>query len=190
MFPCYSLVFGFNNILLNDSSYRRDFLDNGMFHVEPEAVKITLGHEKCLKQRNFILKSKKYSLLQTWDDQLAEQNLLLTNMRVKYFDSLNREFNMLINEIKNTMPSVYNEVSTLSLEYIKGWSGIDYSKQLESLLKKIKLLATQLVELTEAILQCTYGKTSERVRINVNVGFSLPNNEFGKNECFSRETWL
>jgi hypothetical protein len=28
-FPCYSLVFGFNNLLLNDSSYRRDFIDSG-----------------------------------------------------------------------------------------------------------------------------------------------------------------
>ena len=187
MFPCYSLVFGFNNILLNDSSYRRDFLDNGMFHVEPEAVKITLGHEKCLKQRNFILKSKKYSLLQTWDDQLAEQNLLLTNMRVKYFDSLNREFNILINEIKNTMPSVYNEVSTLSLEYIKGWSGIDYSKQLRESFEKDKAVGYTTCGTHRSDI-AVY--TSERVRINVNVGFSLPNNEFGKNECFSRETWL
>ena len=140
MFPCYSLVFGFNNILLNDASYRRDFLDNGMFHVEPEAVKITLNYEKCLKQRNFLLKSKKYSLLQTWDEQLIDQNQLLTNMRAKYFDSLNTEFVQLINEMKSSLPSVYSEVSTLSLEYIKGWSGIEYSNVLKEYFEKDKAL--------------------------------------------------
>ena len=57
-FPCYSLVFGFNNILLNDSSYRRAFLDSGMFHVEPKSENHYKNFEKCLKQRNFLLKTK------------------------------------------------------------------------------------------------------------------------------------
>ena len=159
MFPCYSLVFGFNNILLNDASYRRDFLDNGMFHVEPEAVKITLNYEKCLKQRNFLLKSKKYSLLQTWDEQLIDQNQLLTNMRAKYFDSLNTEFTQLINELKCSLPSVYSEVSTLNLEYIKGWSGIEYSNVLKECFEKDKALGyTTCGTHRSDIAVCTLGK--------------------------------
>ena len=70
LFPCYSLVFGFNNILLNDSSYRRDFIDSGMFHVEPNSHQAFTSFEKCLKQRNFLLKSKKYDSIDFWTDQL------------------------------------------------------------------------------------------------------------------------
>ena len=74
VFPCYSLVFGFNNILLNDSSYRRDFIDTGMFHVEPESRKFFNVFEKSLKQRNFLLKSKKYDSIGLWERQLIDAN--------------------------------------------------------------------------------------------------------------------
>ena len=87
MFPCYSLVFGFNNILLNDSSYRRDFIDTGMFHVEPESRKNHFNvFEKCIKTKEFSPKSKKYESIGLWERQLIDaNNKLSTNMRVKLF---------------------------------------------------------------------------------------------------------
>ena len=74
LFPCYSLVFGFNNILLNDSSYRRDFIDTGMFHVEPGSRKLYTVFDKALKQRNFLLKTKKYESIGLWERQLINAN--------------------------------------------------------------------------------------------------------------------
>ena len=125
-FPCYSLVFGFNNILLNDSSYRRDFIDSGMFHVEPESRKSLLSFEKCLKQRNYLLKCKNYGSIHLWDNQLIESNIKLSNLRQKYFDSLNSEFCSIIERIKNEIPEIYSDISSLKLDYLKGWVGNDF----------------------------------------------------------------
>ena len=121
MFPCYSLVFGFNNILLNDSSYRRDFIDTGMFHVEPESRKSLHFFEKCLKQRNFLLKSRQYESIKLWDNQLIESNNALSKYRQEYFDRLNSEFCSIIENIKFIVPELYNDISSLKLDYLKGW---------------------------------------------------------------------
>ena len=88
IFPCYSLVFGFNNILLNDSSYRRDFIDSGMFHVEPDSRKSLNTFDKCLKQRNFLLKSRNYESMNLCDKQLIAANECLSEYRYNYFNIL------------------------------------------------------------------------------------------------------
>ena len=125
-FPCYSLVFGFNNILLNESSYRRDFVDSGMFHVEPESRKAFNTFEKCLKQRNYLLKTKNYGPIRLWENQLIEANDLLSAHRLRYFDALNDQFSSIMNSIKVEMPEIYNDISSLKLDYIKGWEGNDF----------------------------------------------------------------
>ena len=127
-FPCYSLVFGFNNILLNESSYRRDFIDSGMFHVEPDSRKLFNTFEKCLRQRNFLLKSKKYDSMDLWDKQLIEANNSLSKCRIKYFDSLNKEFSSILESIRIEIPEIYNDISSLNLEYLKGWEGDDFKQ--------------------------------------------------------------
>ena len=121
MFPCYSLVFGFNNILLNDSSYRRDFIDNGMFHVEPESRKSFNVFEKSLKQRNFLLKSKKYESIGLWEKQLIDTNNILSEYRASYFKKLSNHFSSIIESIKNKIPEIYNDISSLELKYMNGW---------------------------------------------------------------------
>ena len=126
IFPCYSLVFGFNNILLNDSSYRRDFIDSGMFHVEPNSRKFFNSFQKCIKQRNFLLKSKNYESLGLWDKQLVEANNRLYEYRRNYFNTINNEFSSIIENIKNSIPEIYNDISSLKLEYSKGWQGDDF----------------------------------------------------------------
>ena len=126
MFPCYSLVFGFNNILLNDSSYRRDFIDTGMFHVEPESRKSFNVFEKALKQRNFLLKSKKYDSIGLWERQLIDANNKLSEYRENYFKCLNGHFTSIIENIKNKIPEIYNDISSLKLEYINGWGDDDF----------------------------------------------------------------
>ena len=125
-FPCYSLVFGFNNILLNDSSYRRDFIDSGMFHVEPESRKAYVSFEKCLKQRNFLLKTKNFSSTELWDKQLIEANDKLSKYRQGYFSSLNNQFSSIIDRIKIDIPEIYDDISSLNLKYTKGWEGNDF----------------------------------------------------------------
>ena len=138
-FPCYSLVFGFNNILLNDAAYRRDFLDSGMFHVEHESRKHYLNYEKTLKQRNFLLKSNKYEQ-GIWDNQLIEYNNILNSFRSSYFESLNNEFSRIIDDLRTTIPEIYHDISSLKLEYFMGWDGKNYSEYLNQNQNKDKML--------------------------------------------------
>ena len=121
VFPCYSLVFGFNNVLLNDSSYRRDFIDTGMFHVEPESRKSFNVFEKSLKQRNFLLKSKNYESIGLWEKQLVNANNTLSEYRESYFKNLRKHFYTIIENIKDKIPEIYNDISSLELEYMNGW---------------------------------------------------------------------
>ncbi len=120
-YPCYSLVFGFNNILLNDSSYRRDFIDSGLFHVEPGINKLISLFSKSLKQRNYLLKTKNLSNIDFWNNELIEANNKLHNSRIEYFHLLNTEFNKILESIGKDIPSLYDDISTMSMAYKKGW---------------------------------------------------------------------
>ena len=120
-FPCYSLVFGFNNILLNDSSYRRDFLDTGMFHVEPSTQRLLILFTKTLKQRNFLLKTKQSNKIDFWNNELVSANNHLHNARTNYFDLIKNEFNSILSSLRDEMPNLYEEISSIKLIYKQGW---------------------------------------------------------------------
>ena len=131
-FPCYSLVFGFNNILLNDSSYRRDFIDSGMFHVEPSSIKDQNEYDKCLRQRNYVLRSQKTESLSFWDKKIVECNDILSRQRLGYFKQLKHEFAQIIYDIKENIPEIYDDISSLELIYNKGWQRISFEEELVS----------------------------------------------------------
>ena len=134
-FPCYSLVFGFNNILLNDSSYRRDFIDSGMFHVEPGSLDTLANFNKTVKQRNYLLKSKDTDNLDFWNQELVCLNSKLHSSRHNYFNLLNHEFNNIVSRLEKAMPGLYDEISTIKLSYKQGWAG-NFEEALSDSLKK------------------------------------------------------
>ena len=129
-FPCYSLVFGFNNLLLNDSSYRRDFIDSGMFHVEPKAYSALSSYEKTLSQRNYLLKTKNKKDIEFWDNELVTNNQSLSSMRSSYFNRLNKEFVKIISDLRADLPEIYEEISTLKMSYLKGWETDNFENEL------------------------------------------------------------
>ena len=129
-FPCYFLVFGFNNILLNESSYRRDFIDSGMFHVEPGSIQATKKLDTTVKQRNYILKSKQTSELDFWDTELIKANSLVSSFRQNYFSDLCREVEKILDDLVNIDKNLYSDISTLELSYNKGWAGNSFSEEL------------------------------------------------------------
>ncbi len=139
-FPCYSLVFGFNNILLNDSSYRRAFLDSGMFHVEPKSEEYVKNFDKCLKQRNFLLKTKQLGDNNSWNDQLVFINNKLNACRNNYYNLLNKEFSQIVKDLQNVIPELYDDISSLKLDYYRGWN----EESFEDSLKVNKLKDQQL----------------------------------------------
>jgi DNA replication and repair protein RecF len=137
-FPCYSLVFGFNNLLLNDSSYRRDFIDSGMFHVEPKSYNAFTSFTKALKQRNYLIKSKNFKDIEFWNTELVKYNNDLYNYRNSYFTKLSQQFKNIIIELKNTLPDLYKEIGSLDLSYYKGWDNENYEIDLHNSYEKDK----------------------------------------------------
>jgi DNA replication and repair protein RecF len=129
-FPCYALVFGFNNLLLNDSSYRRDFIDSGMFHVEPKSHTALASFSKALKQRNYLLKSKNLKDIDFWNSELVKYNNNLFNYRNLYFENLSEQFVSIITKLKNTLPEIYDEIGSLDITYYKGWNSDNYENEL------------------------------------------------------------
>ncbi len=129
-FPCYALVFGFNNLLLNDSSYRRDFIDSGMFHVEPKSQTALASFSKALKQRNYLLKSKNLKDIDFWNSELVKYNNNLFNYRNLYFENLSEQFEHIITKLKNTLPEIYDEIGSLDITYYKGWNSDNYENEL------------------------------------------------------------
>ncbi len=138
LFPCYALVFGFNNLLLNDSSYRRDFIDSGMFHVEPNSYPIFLAYNKSLKQRNYLIKTKKYNDINFWDRELTNYNRQLYNYRHSYYQELSKQFINIILDLKTRIPDLYKEISSLKMSYIKGWDTDSYEQELSDAFEKDK----------------------------------------------------
>ena len=137
-FPCYSLVFGFNNLLLNDSSYRRDFIDSGMFHVEPKSYNAFASFSKALKQRNYLIKSKNFKDIEFWNAELVKHNNDLFVYRNSYFTQLSEQFKNIIIELKKTLPDLYKEIGSLDLSYYKGWNNENYEIELHNSYEKDK----------------------------------------------------
>ncbi len=137
-FPCYALVFGFNNLLLNDSSYRRDFIDSGMFHVEPKSYDVLSLFNKTLKQRNYLIKTKNYKDIDFWNSELIRYNSYLFEHRSLYFSQLSQKFNIILSDLKNLCPDIYSEIGSLDMSYYKGWETENYEKELFDAYEKDK----------------------------------------------------
>lgn len=135
-FPCYSLVFGFNNILLNDSSYRREFLDSGMFHVKRESQSAVYALNKIIKQRNYLLKSKKLTDLSFWDNQLADIANVVHEYRFDYFKLLKQQLYEIIEKLHISDNNIYQEIATLDIDYIKGYKSSNYVEELKDNIEK------------------------------------------------------
>lgn len=69
--------------------YRRQFLDWGLFHVEPAFLPVWQAYHKILRQRNAALRSGSPSPeVRYWDSQLVEQGQRLSELRRQYLSDL------------------------------------------------------------------------------------------------------
>jgi DNA replication and repair protein RecF len=111
-------VINTNSFLILDGppGERRSMLDWLMFHVEHDFYGVWKQHEKCVKQRNSLLRHDKIDPLQLdiWDAELAPLVRRLDSLRVKGFELIEHEFNELIEGVEG-LPG------ELKLSYSRGW---------------------------------------------------------------------
>ncbi len=121
--------------LINPDSYyllsagpkhRRQFLDWGVFHVEPAFFPEWKKIQRILKQRNAALRDPSYTqMIYSWDIEYVAASDALEEMRSNYIAQLNPIFQQVITELL--------DVGDLTLEYRKGW---DTEKGLQQVLKE------------------------------------------------------
>lgn len=110
--------------LINSTAYslleggpkqRRQFIDWGVFHVEHSFYDAWRRMQRCLKQRNAVLRSGKASKqsLAAWNQELSEVSLLIDRARINYFSSFYPVFNDFLSRLV--------DLSDLDVSYSRGW---------------------------------------------------------------------
>lgn len=114
-------------LLLGSSKLRRQFMDWGVFHVEPTFLKSWQHAQRALKQRNAALKSRtSHTLVRLWDAELDIAAQVLNQQRKDYVAELTVVFSKIIQ-------GFLTEGHAVSLQYKSGW---DESQGLNEVLEK------------------------------------------------------
>lgn len=133
--------------LINPDSYylltagpklRRQFLDWGVFHVEPSFFPEWKRVQRILKQRNAALRSASHiTYIHSWDVEFVAASNALEELRTRYIDKLSPIFQKVVAELL--------DIPDLTLDYRCGWDierGLQVVLQ-ESLVRDQQLGYTQ-----------------------------------------------
>lgn len=101
-------------ILEEGPTFRRQFIDWGVFHVEHSFFGIWQRLQRILKQRNTALKSQMADHIQAWDEELIELTEKITVLRQRYLEKF---IPLLRQVILPFMPKW-----TLDIHYYPGWN--------------------------------------------------------------------
>ncbi len=80
---------GMHRMLQDGPTYRRSFLDWGVFHVEPMFLPTWRRYRRALRQRNQVLRQNGSDReLAAWEPELAESGQALTELRSRHLASV------------------------------------------------------------------------------------------------------
>jgi DNA replication and repair protein RecF len=117
-------------LLDGSPAVRRQFLDWGVFHVEHRFHSVWMGLQRCLKQRNSLLRHGRIddSQLPIWTQEFVSLAEQLDQFRLAYFDALLPLFEETLGKLI--------DIKGLEVSYQRGW---DADKSLEEVLLASKL---------------------------------------------------
>ena len=141
------------DLLTGAPQARRQYLDWGVFHVEHRFFHQWQRFQRCIKQRNNLLRHGKMSAteLAVWTKDLAASGASLNEYRLEYFSLLAPRFQAVIE-------SVAPELTGLQLHYRRGWDkALEYAAALD---------ASQVVDLERGYTHVGPQRADIRVTIN------------------------
>jgi DNA replication and repair protein RecF len=114
--PLQVITAGSFDLLTGSPAARRQYLDWGVFHVEHRFFGQWQRFQRCIKQRNKLLRRGKISdqELQVWTRDLAASGTAITEYRKAYFKLLTPRF-------KTIMVRLAPSLEGLELRYRQGW---------------------------------------------------------------------
>jgi DNA replication and repair protein RecF len=102
-------------LITGSPSYRRQYLDWGVFHVEQGFFQSWQRFKKALLQRNAALKSKQPTdVCQLWNKEISTTANYIDVLRHQYFEKLKPYFSQLTKQF-----FIYDAID---IEYKRGWS--------------------------------------------------------------------
>lgn len=103
-------------LLTGGPKLRRQFLDWGVFHVEPRFHQNWQMAQKAIKQRNSLLRRGKITpaLIEPWNQELINYSNIIDPWRRQVFSALSEEFSRVLNELA---PSIIG----IRMLYFPGW---------------------------------------------------------------------
>lgn len=114
LLPLQLLDANAHELLTAEAKTRRQFLDWGVFHVEPTFWPCWQRVERILKQRNAALKlSAGKNQIQAWDDEFIHASYALHQLRTHYLQDFIPEFTCLLDKL---LPDY-----EVSVHYQAGW---------------------------------------------------------------------
>lgn len=104
------------DLLTGAPAARRQYLDWGVFHVEHRFFAQWQRFQRCIKQRNKLLRRGKMAdcELAAWTRELIEAGEEITRFRRAYYEQLQPRFNGIVEEISPSLEG-------LELRYRQGW---------------------------------------------------------------------
>lgn len=116
-FPILFLGHQSFQLLEGSTSYRCQFLDWGVFHVEPDFYAQWKKHKRVVKQRNLLLKEKDTDKqLDSWDGLLIESALAIESYRINYLQQFNAYLQASFNLFK------FTELDGITVSYKEPWT--------------------------------------------------------------------
>jgi DNA replication and repair protein RecF len=105
-------------MLVGGPSYRREFLDWGLFHVEPRFFPLWRLAQRALKQRNSLIRHGKIDRpqLELWSREYSRYGEELDALRVEYFSRLLPRCQSMLSDLS---PAV---AKSLEVAYYRGWA--------------------------------------------------------------------
>lgn len=107
-------------LIVGSPGNRRRFLNWGVFHVEPSFGELWEHANRCLRQRNRLLRQEVRAddeQLATWTGELARLATELDQLRARYFERYKEVFEMVCRRLTG-LPDV-------ECQYYPGWDGSD-----------------------------------------------------------------
>ncbi|GAA4895662.1 DNA replication/repair protein RecF [Ferrimonas pelagia] len=101
-------------LLLDGPKARREFIDWGAFHADPQFIGVWSRYRRLLKQRNQLLKQKApQRQIAVWDSQMAHYGDWLTRLRSDWVNSLNGALEGIISQFLPDVP--------IRVSFSQGW---------------------------------------------------------------------
>ena len=115
---------GSHELISGASEGRRRFIDWGVFHVEPDFLRVWRTFQRTLKQRNALLRrGADETELDVWDGELVRSGVELTVMRERYVAAFAKAAALQLHEL-------LGELGAAAVVFENGWRGGDPHERL------------------------------------------------------------